>query len=77
MFGEEFFERHFVEDFAAIDRLIRVFERFAHPQVHTEIEVAHDEHGRLNGFGDGERLPIAQLDVGFRPPPDGPVMGLW
>ncbi len=44
------------EHFAALNRLLGIFERVGHPVVHAEIEVGHDEHRRLQLLGQVKRL---------------------
>ncbi len=46
----------------ALERLVGVGKRLAHPQVHAEVEVAHDEDGRLQRLGDIEGAP-AKLEA--------------
>src|SRR5262249_51239642 len=63
----ELFQPLDVEHLAAIERLRDRLERIAHPVVHAEVEVGHDEHERLQPFGEVERFG-AELETLFRIP---------
>ena len=44
------------DDLAPVDRLLGIRERVGHPVVHAEVEVRHDEHGRLESLRQVESL---------------------
>ena len=50
-------EVFFAQHLAALDRLLRIFERIRHPVVHAEIEVGHDEHQASEIAPPGRRPP--------------------
>src|SRR5262252_8314439 len=52
----QFLQLFGVEHLASIEFLLRIYERIGHPVVHPEIEIAHDEYGRLESFGKIERV---------------------
>ena len=54
-------EIFFAQHLAALDRLLRIFERIGHPVVHAEIEIGHDEDQRLKLLGQIEGVSRAML----------------
>ena len=60
-------ERFGIKALAAVERLVGIRERFGHPGVHPEVQIAHHEYHHLEALGQVERLHghrVALLDGG-------------